>query len=133
MRFFLLGILFILGCKETHTLSPKELQEKTISILNVQADKWDGTPNYQFDAVDAWGTPLVADYDVRKYTIYLTLRSCGPDKLPKNSDDIAIKREKDIERPQNPPAKPIEKSVEDISHAAGKGLFSGIIEGLKKK
>src|SRR5690348_15481806 len=38
--------------------SASELREKTLSMLNTEADQWDGGPRFTTTAADAYGRPL---------------------------------------------------------------------------
>lgn len=106
--------------------SAGELREKTLSVLNTEADRWEGGEKFATTATDAYGHPLT--WDVKKTTLdyVLEIRSNGPDGLPKNSDDIVVTRSK--RHGKTSITKEAAKAAEEISS----GTTSGIIKGIKK-
>ena len=74
--------------------SAGELREKTLSVLNTEADRWDGGQEFGTTANDAYGRPLTSHVEKTTLNYVLEVRSHGPDGLPKNSDDIAVMRSK---------------------------------------
>jgi hypothetical protein len=127
MRMFASAVLFVLlafvaGCGP----GAKELREKTVSTLNLEADKWDGGPAFNTDASDAYGNPVAAS--VSKGTLHhvLELRSSGPDALPKNSDDIVVTRRKAHGEST------VNKELERGSESIGRGGVRGAIQGARE-
>lgn len=126
MRCSFLPLMFlaviISGCGP----SASELREKTLSILNTEADRWDGSKKFATSADDAYGRPL--SWKIEKTTLdnILEIRSDGPDGLPKNSDDIVITRHK--RHNETSLTEEAAKIAEDVS----KGTTSGVIKGVKK-
>lgn len=108
--------------------SASELREKTLSVLNTEADRWDGGKTFTTTATDAYGQPLT--YTVKKTTLnyVLELRSSGPDGLPKNSDDIVVTRSK--RHNETSLTEEAEKTVEGINKAATSGIIKGVKRGL---
>jgi hypothetical protein len=121
----LLGFLatFATGCGP----SANELRERTLSILNTEADQWDGGAKFATTATDAYGYPLTCS--VKKTTLHyvLEIRSNGPDGLPKNSDDIVVTRYN--QHGETSITNEAAKAVETLSS----GASSGIIKGIKKE
>lgn len=113
---------FPIGCGP----SASELRERTLSVLNTEADQWDGGEKFATTATDAYGHPLT--WNLKKTTLdyVLEIRSNGPDGLPKNSDDIVVTRSK--RHGKTSITEEAAKAVEDISS----GTTSGIIKGIKK-
>ena len=124
--FFVLACLALaaFGCGPSAT----ELREKTLSVLNTEADRWDGGKTFTTAATDAYGQPL--DCTVKKTTLnyVLELRSSGPDGLPKNSDDIVVTRSK--RHNETSLTEEASKTVEGISKAATSGILKGVKKGL---
>jgi hypothetical protein len=127
MRMFTSAFLFVLlalvaGCGP----GAKDLRERTVSTLNLEADKWDGGPAFNTDASDAYGNPVSAS--VSKGTLYhvLELRSSGPDALPKNSDDIVVSRRKAHGEST------VNKELERGSESIGRGGVRGAIQGARE-
>ncbi len=106
--------------------SANELREKTLSVLNTEADRWDGGKQFTTTATDAYGHPLTCSVKKTTLDYVLELRSTGPDGLPKNSDDIVVTRSK--RHDETSITEEAAKTVEGVS----KGATSGIIKGIKK-
>lgn len=106
--------------------SASELREKTLSVLNTEADRWDGGEKFATTATDAYGHPL--SWNLKKTTLdhVLEIRSNGPDGLPKNSDDIVVTRSK--RHGKTSITQEAAKAAENISS----GTTSGIIKGIKR-
>lgn len=66
--------------------------ERTVSVVNVEADRWDGGETFAPAVVDAYGRPLIASVETGPVTNTLELRSVGRDGLPQNRDDIVATR-----------------------------------------
>ena len=98
-------------------------REKTLSVLNVEADRWDGGQAFVTNAADGYGRPVAAK--VEKGVIYntLELRSSGPDGLPKNTDDVVVTRSK--KHGETTFAKEAAKAAEEVSAGAAKGAIQG--------
>ena len=120
--FAVLAVAAVAGCGP----SARELQERTLSILNVEADRWDGGEEFATVAKDAYGRPLAAS--VRKGVLSDTLevRSSGPDRLPKNSDDIVVTRSRRHGRTS------LTEEAAKAAEGLASGTASGAIKGLKK-
>src|SRR5688500_7831054 len=86
----ILSFLALAGCGP----SGKELRERTLSVLNTEADRWDGGKEFATTATDAYGRPLTSSVEKTTLSYVLEVRSSGPDGLPKNSDDIVVTRGK---------------------------------------
>jgi len=106
--------------------SASELRERALSLLNTEADRWDGGKEFATTAVDPYGHPLTSQVDKGMLNHVLEVRSIGPDGLPKNSDDIIVTRSK----PHGEFS--ITEQVEKGAGAVGGGLTRGAIEGAKK-
>jgi hypothetical protein len=106
--------------------SASELREKTLSVLNTEADRWEGGEKFATSATDAYGHALT--WNLKKTTLdyVLEIRSNGPDGLPKNSDDIVVTRSK--RHGKTSITEEAAKAAEEIST----GTTSGIIKGIKK-
>lgn len=126
MKCFLFSIaltaIIVSGCGP----SASELRERTLSLLNTEADRWDGGKDFATSAVDPYGQPLTGQ--VEKGVIYnvLEVRSNGPDALPKNNDDIVVTRSK------NHGEFSITENVKKGTAAVSSGMVSGAIEGTKE-
>jgi hypothetical protein len=121
-----IGLLFAVlmaGCGP----SAAELREQTVSLLNTEADRWDGGKNFATTAVDAYGHPLTSTVTKTTFHYVLEIRSNGPDALPKNSDDIVVTRSK--RHTETSLTEQAAKAVESVSS----GAASGIIQGIKKE
>ena len=101
-------------------------REQTLSTLNVTADAWPGGPNFKTDAVDAYGRPLVATVTKGVLNFELELRSHGPDGLPKNTDDIVVRRHK------RHGESTVNAEIERGSESVGRGGMRGAIQGAKE-
>jgi hypothetical protein len=111
------------GCGPSAT----ELREKTLSILNTEADRWDGGPKFATTNTDAYGRPLTCSVKKSTLSYELEIRSNGPDGLPKNSDDIVVTRFK--RHNETSITEEAAKAVERVSS----GASSGVIKGIKKE
>ncbi len=111
-----------LGCGP----SANEVREKTISVLNTEAERWDGGKEFATTASDAYGRSLTATVKKTTLNYVLTIRSNGPDGLPQNSDDIVVSRSKP--HGETSITKEASKAVESV----GSGAASGVIKGIKK-
>jgi hypothetical protein len=118
----LLLAAFVGGCGPSAT----ELRERTLSVLNTEADLWDGGEKFTTTAADAYGQPLACHVKKTTLDYVLELRSNGPDGLPKNSDDLVVTRSR--RHGQTTFAKEAAKAMEGVSS----GATSGIIKGVKK-
>ena len=99
--------------------SAEELREQTLSSLNVEADRWDGEADFKTAATDAYGRPLTTNLSKGRYDYILTVRSAGPDGLPKNSDDHVVERQRPHE----------ERTISGDIHSGVKSLAGGVAEG----
>lgn len=126
MRCSFIPLMFLAAVISGCGPSASELREKTLSILNTEADGWDGSKKFATDATDAYGHPLT--WKIEKTTLdnILEIRSNGPDGLPKNSDDIVVTRPK--RHKETSLTEEAAKVAEDVS----KGATSGVIKGVKK-
>jgi ribosomal protein S10 len=85
--------LFLTLCVGCGGESTAAKRQRAMSELNVLADAWDGTEKPPAtDKVDPWGQTYTASVSKGRYNFDLTVRSNGPDGLPKNSDDITVRR-----------------------------------------
>jgi hypothetical protein len=107
--------------------SEAQLREQTLSVLNTEADRWDGGKQFATTAADGYGRPLTWKVEKTMLDYVLEVRSHGPDGLPKNSDDIVVTRR----RPHGETTLTREASrvVESVSSAAA----GGVIRGIKKE
>jgi hypothetical protein len=121
----LLGLLafFAMSCGP----SASELREQTLSILNTEADRWDGGGKFAITATDAYGHSLTCTVKKTTLDYVLEIRSNGLDGLPKNSDDIVVTRSK--RHGETSITKEATKVVESLSS----GATSGMIQGIKKE
>ena len=101
-------------------------REQTLSTLNVEADTWDGGPDFKTTATDAYGNAIVAKVTKGVLNYGLELRSHGADGLPKNSDDIVVHRSK------HHGESTINKEIERGSESVGRGGIRGAIQGAKE-
>ena len=106
--------------------SSSQLREKTLSTLNAEADRWEGGPDFKTDVSDAYGNEVVSSISKGVLNYELELRSHGPDALPKNSDDIVVRRRK----PHGEST--VNKELERGSESIGRGGIRGAIQGAKE-
>ena len=104
------------------------LREKTLSVLNTEADRWDGGQEFVTTANDAYGRPLTSHVEKTKLNYVLEVRSHGPDGLPKKSDDIAVMRSK--RHGETSVTEEAGRATEALSRRAARGLIKGAKEGL---
>jgi hypothetical protein len=123
----LIALAAIVGCG-TSGPSRRELEERTLSVLNIEADRWNGEQDYQSSASDAWGRGLATSIEKGTLHYHLELRSSGPDGLPKNTDDIVVTRSK--RHGETTAAKEAAKAVEEVASGAASGAIEGIKKGL---
>ncbi|MDZ7620408.1 MAG: hypothetical protein U1E05_25680 [Patescibacteria group bacterium] len=118
----ILGMIFIAGCGP----SDHELRERTLSVLNTEADRWDGGKDFSTSATDAYGRSVSASIEKGILSYTLEVRSKGPDGLSKNTDDIVVTRSK----------RHGERSISDeatkVAEDVAGGVASGTIQGIKK-
>src|SRR4051794_2244665 len=88
--FALLISCAVVGCGPSN----HEMRERTLSILNIEADRWDGSKDFATSAVDAYGQPISARVEKDLINYVLEVRSRGRDGLLKNTDDIEVTRTK---------------------------------------
>ncbi|MGL4424395.1 MAG: hypothetical protein ACRCZF_27315, partial [Gemmataceae bacterium] len=88
--FAVMAVVLFCGCGP----SARELREQTVSVLNTEADRWDGGKEFATNATDAYGRPVTATIEKGTLSYALEVRSNGPDGLPKNKDDIVVHRSK---------------------------------------
>lgn len=107
-------------------LSSYQLRERSLSALNLEADRWNGQAVFVSQVSDAYGRPVFATITKGPVNYTLELRSAGADGLPKNSDDLVVTRV----RPHGESSYTGEaaKSVEEVAS----GAASGVIKGIKK-
>jgi hypothetical protein len=105
-----------------------EQKERTLSVLNTEADRWDGGPEFTTSAVDAYGQPLTWRVEKTTFNYVLELRSSGPDQLPKNTDDMVVTRKKS--HGETSLTKQASKAVEEVSSAGTSGIIKGVKKGL---
>lgn len=108
--------------------SALELREKTLSIVNTEADRWDGGDKFTTTATDAYGHPLSASVNKTTLDHVLEVRSSGPDGLPKNSDDIVVTRSR--RHGATSISEEAGKVVEGLSSSATSGVIKGVKKGL---
>jgi hypothetical protein len=92
------------------------------------ADKWDGGPQFTAEGTDPWGEPYTATVEKDAAFYYLTVRSNGPDGLPKTRDDVVATRSKK----HTPLSQVAAPAVEKVSEALGKGLGRGGVAGVRE-
>jgi hypothetical protein len=98
------------------------------SEVHRQADTWDGGPKFTAEGTDPWGEPYTAQVEKDASFYYLTVRSNGPDRLPKTRDDVvATKSHK-----HTPVSQAVAPAVEKLGEALGKGLGRGGVAGVKE-
>ncbi len=114
-------MLFAAGCGPS-------AYERTLSVLNIAADDWDGDPDYTVTGQDAGGHPLHSEIEKTTLNHVLTIPSSGPDGLLKNSDDIiVVRRERHGESTLTREAA---KATGSVIKSAASGAVRGIKEGI---
>lgn len=107
--------------------SAHELREKTLSVINVEADRWDGGKDFATTATDAYGKPLSCKVEKTTLSYVLEVRSAGPDGLPKNNDDVVITRSK-----QHGETTVTEEAARVVERLSESGA-GGAVKGIKKE
>lgn len=120
----LIAIVAVAGCGP----SAHELRERTLSTMNLEADRWNGDKAFATTAHDAYGQPLSATVTRGPLNHTLELRSSGPDRLAKNSDDIVVTRTKP--HGESTLTDEAAKAAEAIAGGAASGTIKGIKKGL---
>jgi len=116
-------LLFLaIGCGP----SAHALREQTLSILNTEVDRWDGGREFATSALDAYGRPLSRSVEKTTLNYTLTVRSAGPDGLPKNSDDIVVTRS------ERHGETTLTEEAAKVAESVASGAASGTIKGIKK-
>src|SRR5688500_20353127 len=103
--------------------SASQLRENTLSTLNTEADRWEGGPDFKTDVSDAYGNAVVSSISKGVLNYELEVRSHGPDALPKNSDDVVVRRRK----PHGEST--VNNELERGSESIGRGGIRGAIQG----
>lgn len=109
-------------------ISSYELRERSLSALNLEADRWNGQAVFVPQATDAYGRPVFAAVTKGPVNYTLELRSAGPDGLPKNNDDIVVTRTQP--HGESTYTQEASKSVEEIASGAASGMIKGIKKGI---
>ena len=122
--FVALAVVAVAGCGP----SARELREQTLSVLNTEADRWDGGKVYTTTATDAYGRVLTASVEKGTLNYTLEVRSAGPDGLPKNSDDLVIHRSK--RHGESSLTEEAAKAAEGVAGGAASGTIKGVKKGL---
>lgn len=117
-----LAVCAVVGCGP----SEHERSEKTLSVLNTEADRWDGGKEFVTSAVDGYGQPISASVTKGLINNVLEVRSNGKDGLPKNTDDIEVTRSK-----RHGESVVSDQAVQDVGKVSG-GISKGAVEGFKE-
>jgi hypothetical protein len=120
----MIALMLVVGCGDS------KRKEQTLSVLNLEADRWEGGKEFATSAKDAYGRDLVASVSKGMLNYNLELRSAGPDGLFKNSDDIVVHRSE--RHGESTLTKEAAKSAGTISESVGEGGATGVIKGIKK-
>jgi hypothetical protein len=128
MRRWFVPLVFLAAIVSGCGPSASELREKTLSLLNTEADRWDGGKKFATSATDAYGHPLTCSIEKTTLDYVLEIRSNGPDGLPKNSDDIVVIRHK--RHDETSLTKEAVKAVEGVSRGATREVITEIKKGL---
>ena len=118
----LLLMFLCVGCGPSNS----EKRERTLSTLNVEADRWNGGKGFTTSAVDAYGNRILGSVDRGLLNYVLEVRSVGRDGLPKNHDDITVSRS--IRHGESVVS---DQAARDVGKVSG-GVTSGAIEGIKE-
>jgi len=121
--FAVLTVIAVAGCGP----SARELREQTLSVLNTEADRWDGGKEFATTAADVYGRTLTASIEKGTLSYTLEIRSAGPDGLPKNSDDIVVHRSK--RHGESSLTEEVAKAAEGVAGGAASGTIKGIRKG----
>src|SRR4051812_37505995 len=120
--FALLVSCAVAGCGPSN----HELRERTLSVLNTEADRWDGSKDFATSAVDAYGQHISASVKKGLVNYVLEVRSSGRDGLFKNTDDIGVTRTK-----RHGESVVSDQAVQDVGKVSG-GFASGAVGGIKE-
>jgi hypothetical protein len=127
MRYSIFSLVFLIAVAPGCGPSASELRERTLSVLNIEADRWEGGKQFATSANDAYGHPLTWSIEKTTLDYVLEIRSNGPDGLPKNSDDIVVSRRK--RHKETSLTEQAAKATESVSS----GAIRGVIKGIKKE
>jgi hypothetical protein len=97
------------------------------------ADKWDGGPAFTPEGTDPWGEPYTAQVEKGETHYYLTVRSSGPDRLPKTRDDVVATKSHKHTALSDAAAPAVEKLGAALGKGLGRGGVAGVKEGLTGK
>jgi hypothetical protein len=97
------------------------------------ADKWDGGPAFTAEGTDPWGEPYTAQVEKGETHYYLTVRSNGPDRLPKTRDDVVATKSHKHTAVSDAAAPAVEKLGAALGKGLGRGGVAGVKEGLTGK
>lgn len=114
-------LVVLAGCGPSH-------HERTLSTLNVELDRWDGTGNFETTATDAYGRPLASTIDKGPLNYRLEIRSHGADGLPRNSDDIVVTRSE--RHGESTVTGEVAKFTRGVASATAEGGVEGVKKGL---
>lgn len=111
----------------------ENLLQKAYSDLNVIADTWDGKtdPPKTDGKVDPWLHPYAVDIGKTPLSNELVVRSNGPDGLPRNADDVYVRRY--VRHGETTINKEAERGVASLTRGLMKGLKEGLLGEPKKK
>ena len=127
MRRSFISLVFLATLVSGCGPSASELREKTLSLLNTEADRWDGGKKFTTSATDAYGHPLTCSVEKTTLDYVLEIRSNGPDGLPKNSDDIVVTRRKRHKESS------LTEEAAKVAEGLSRGATSGVLKGIKKE
>jgi hypothetical protein len=128
--------LALMGCEE----SLESKRNRATSEVNVLAEKLSekiGADGYfireaNTGEIDPWGNPLTVKYERHGPRETLTVRCNGEDGLPFTKDDIAARFHLDSDKARAALHKDLQKSVEEYSKAAARGLTKGTFDSVKE-
>jgi hypothetical protein len=114
-------MLLVAGCGPS-------AHERTLSVLNIAADDWDGDPDFAVAGQDAWGNSLHSAIEKTTLNHVLEIRSAGPDGLLKNNDDLVVVRRE--RHGESTITKEVAKATGAVMKSAASGAVKGIKEGI---
>ena len=93
MKKLLLFCFLLIGCGTSSEQTAESLTTSRLgSLIHHPFNEHFFLDNGKTGEYDAWGSEIIWDMEETKTRFILTVRSCGPDKLPYTDDDQIIRK-----------------------------------------